>query len=97
MYWANENKPAERPKYRRFYYRSSADVEMTAYALLAILHQTSTDEGVVTDEIMDIIRWLSRQRNSLGGFSSTQVRPFTRSKMKSLKDLVLRNVETFQV
>ena len=45
---------------------------MTAYALLAILHQNE-DKSVVTDEVMDIIRWLSKQRNRYGGFSSTQV------------------------
>ncbi|XP_028407143.1 alpha-2-macroglobulin-like protein 1 isoform X2 [Dendronephthya gigantea] len=70
MYWTNGIKPAQNP---RFYpHESSADVEMTAYALLSILHQTPIDEGVVNNEIMDIIRWLSRQRNSRGGFSSTQ-------------------------
>ena len=73
MHWTDEDKPKQKPIYRTHNYRSSADVEMTAYALLAILHQTSTDESVVTNEIMDIIRWLSKQRNSRGGFSSTQV------------------------
>ncbi|XP_028406949.1 murinoglobulin-1-like isoform X3 [Dendronephthya gigantea] len=70
MYWANGNKPTPKPRY--YYYHSAADVEMTAYALLSILHQMPTDEGVVNNEIMAIIRWLSRQRNSRGGFSSTQ-------------------------
>ncbi len=72
MYWTGQDKPSEKPKYY-YYYRSSAEVEMTAYALLAMLHQND-DKSVVVDEIMDIIRWLSRQRNSYGGFSSTQVR-----------------------
>jgi hypothetical protein len=71
MYWTGQDKPKPQPTYY-YYYRSSAEVEMTAYALLAILHQS--DDNVVTNEVMDIIRWLSKQRNSYGGFSSTQVR-----------------------
>lgn len=45
---------------------SSLDIEVAAYALLShfLLYQVS--EGI------PIMRWLSRQRNSLGGFASTQ-------------------------
>ena len=71
MYWTGENKPKGPARYY-WYYRSSADVEMTAYALLAILLE-GRHNSVVTDEVMDIIRWLSKQRNSYGGFASTQV------------------------
>uniref|UniRef100_A0A8C6QV68 CD109 antigen n=2 Tax=Nannospalax galili TaxID=1026970 RepID=A0A8C6QV68_NANGA len=43
----------------------SLDIEVAAYALLSHLqHQVS--EGI------PVMRWLSRQRNSLGGFASTQ-------------------------
>ena len=66
MYWTEQNKPT----------KSSAKVETTAYALLAILHEQNDTNSVVSDEIMDIIRWLTKQRNSYGGFSSTQVRFF---------------------
>ena len=74
MYWTEQNKPTPSPY--RYYnsYRSSAEVEITAYALLTILHEQTDKRSVVTDEIMDIIRWLSKQRNSYGGFASTQVR-----------------------
>ena len=70
MYWTERNKPML-PQYGYYYYRSSAEVEMTAYALLAILHEHDDANSVVT---MDIVRWLSKQRNSYGGFASTQVR-----------------------
>ncbi|XP_028407192.1 alpha-2-macroglobulin-like protein 1 isoform X2 [Dendronephthya gigantea] len=70
MYWGIGNKRTESLRY--YYQRSSADVETTAYALLSILHQTPNYESVVNNEIMDIIHWLSRQRNSQGGFYSTQ-------------------------
>ncbi|XP_059552320.1 C3 and PZP-like alpha-2-macroglobulin domain-containing protein 8 [Myotis daubentonii] len=44
----------------------SADVEMTAYALL-----TYTLLGDVA-AALPVVKWLSQQRNALGGFSSTQ-------------------------
>jgi len=47
----------------------SAEVEMTAYGLL-----TYTLLGDVASAL-PVVKWLSQQRNALGGFSSTQV-PF---------------------
>ncbi|XP_063580933.1 CD109 antigen isoform X2 [Pongo abelii] len=44
----------------------SLDIEVAAYALLSHFLQFQTSEGI------PIMRWLSRQRNSLGGFASTQ-------------------------
>ena len=46
---------------------SSLDIEVAAYALLSHFLQHQVPEGI------SIMRWLSRQRNSLGGFASTQV------------------------
>ncbi|KAM9059836.1 CD109 antigen [Megaptera novaeangliae] len=45
---------------------SSLDIEVAAYALLSRFLQHQISEGI------PIMRWLSRQRNSLGGFASTQ-------------------------
>ncbi len=42
------------------------DVETTAYAALALM------EEQMTSQANDAIKWISLQRNSLGGFSSTQ-------------------------
>ncbi|GFO36563.1 alpha-2-macroglobulin-like protein [Plakobranchus ocellatus] len=44
---------------------ASAEVEMTSYALMSYLHFSPV-------EAEKIAMWLSRQRNSLGGFASTQ-------------------------
>ncbi|XP_066290647.1 CD109 antigen-like isoform X3 [Branchiostoma lanceolatum] len=44
----------------------SADVEMTAYALLTYLARDNMIEGI------PIMKWLSEQRNAYGGYSSTQ-------------------------
>ena len=73
MYWTKQNKPTPPPR-GYYYYKSSAEVETTAYALLAILQEQNNKSSIVGDEFMDIIRWLSKQRNSNGGFASTQVR-----------------------
>ncbi|XP_071955990.1 pregnancy zone protein-like [Antedon mediterranea] len=52
-----------------FYCRApSAEVEMTAYGLLAL--DLSVDDNVV--EGLKIARWLAQQQNAYGGYSSTQ-------------------------
>ena len=45
-----------------------ADVEMTGYALMSYLKRKEQPK-----DIMKIVKWLSKQRNYYGGFSSTQV------------------------
>jgi len=53
-----------------FYYQArSTDIEQTAYALLALAEKQGA-KGV--SEQVPIVRWLSKQRNGLGGWSSTQ-------------------------
>ncbi|XP_061388607.1 thioester-containing protein 1 allele R1-like [Musca vetustissima] len=47
---------------------NSFNVEISSYALLTLLNQPSPN----MDEILPIIRWLISQRNSNGGFASTQ-------------------------
>ncbi|XP_071492308.1 pregnancy zone protein-like [Diadema antillarum] len=49
----------------------SSSVEITAYVLLAHLHQNQPFDEIF-DDVLPIIRWLNAQRNALGGFSSTQ-------------------------
>ena len=52
------------------YKAPSADVEMTSYALLAHV-MGNRQQGVANG--IPIVRWMSKQRNPYGGFSSTQV------------------------
>ena len=55
----------------RWYYQArSTDIEQTAYVLLAMLEKHGKE--AISDAI-PIVRWLSKQRNGLGGWSSTQV------------------------
>ncbi|EMP28675.1 hypothetical protein UY3_14223 [Chelonia mydas] len=44
----------------------SVDIELSAYALLSHFQQDRLSEGI------PIMKWLSQQRNHLGGYSSTQ-------------------------
>ena len=49
----------------------SADLEITAYILLSKLYKLSGTENM--NSIVSVTKWISSQRNSLGGFYSTQV------------------------
>lgn len=49
----------------------SAQIEMTSYVLLALFRRGSFVEGI------DLMKWLSEQRNYLGGYGTTQVTPFS--------------------
>ncbi|EGW06594.1 CD109 antigen isoform X1 [Cricetulus griseus] len=53
------------PTFSQSWQPRSLDIEVAAYALLSHL-QHRVSEGI------PVMRWLSRQRNSLGGFASTQ-------------------------
>jgi len=46
---------------------SGANIEATAYGLLALI------AGGDITLALPVVKWLSAQRNTLGGFSSTQV------------------------
>ena len=53
------------------YHRSSSiNIEMTAYALLALIGDGSDSDAL--QKAAPIVKWLSNQRNAVGGFSSTQ-------------------------
>uniref|UniRef100_A0A915PMF3 Alpha-macroglobulin receptor-binding domain-containing protein n=1 Tax=Setaria digitata TaxID=48799 RepID=A0A915PMF3_9BILA len=58
----------EKPKDTQHYFYQSrpADVEMTAYVLLTYMIRDDTEKA------LPLVRWLTSQRNALGGFSSTQ-------------------------
>ena len=69
LFWsAGKEEPAGRDFFSSYYYRRPADIEMTGYALMSYLRY----ENFVGDALK-IVKWLSKQRNSFGGFSSTQV------------------------
>lgn len=73
IYWSRYPQPKEQSQdFLDFSYKhaSSAEVEMTSYALLAL---TVGNHSMAAGYIAPIVLWLTRQRNAQGGFSSTQV------------------------
>ena len=70
MYWGKEKVV---PPSNKFYNRApAADIELTAYALMTYILQAKEDSSLI-GQAMPIVRWLTKQRNALGGFASTQV------------------------
>ena len=70
LYWKEDrkdNKQQKRPWFRPYYRPRSADIEITSYALLVYAQRRDRKNGLA------IARWLAQQKNSLGGYSSTQV------------------------
>ncbi|NXJ84941.1 A2ML1 protein, partial [Trogon melanurus] len=70
LFWQRKGKalPSSQPSWAA---AAPAEVEMTAYVLLAYLSQpqvSSADLGTASQ----IVRWLTRQQNPYGGFASTQ-------------------------
>uniref|UniRef100_A0A8C3XEY3 A2ML1 protein n=1 Tax=Cyanoderma ruficeps TaxID=181631 RepID=A0A8C3XEY3_9PASS len=70
LYWQRKGK-AQKPSELSWAAAAPAEVEMTAYVLLAYLSQpsvSSADLGTAAQ----IVRWLCKQQNPYGGFASTQ-------------------------
>ncbi|XP_077311726.1 alpha-2-macroglobulin-like protein 1 [Lithobates pipiens] len=66
LHWERESTPSsDTPHWHR---AATAEVEMAAYVLLAVLSQPEPDLG----KAAEIVNWLSKQQNPNGGFSSTQ-------------------------
>ena len=75
MHWENVS-PTEPPRtdgwvFRPYHQAASADVETTAYTLMA--HVLNAEKNTAIPEALPVVRWLTKQRNAYGGFSSTQV------------------------
>ena len=72
MYWKESGGSSRKSSNDDFFYypyhAPSAEIEMTGYGLLAITQVSDIPGG------LPAAKWLSQQRNSLGGWSSTQVK-----------------------
>ncbi|XP_028416699.1 pregnancy zone protein-like [Dendronephthya gigantea] len=65
LYWSSGN--VNQARFDYYHQTYAADVEMTSYALLAYIKRNEPH-----NELKKIVKWLSKQRNYYGGFSSTQ-------------------------
>lgn len=76
VHWEKEKEAKPTPSkyiwWNPYYRAPAADIEMTAYALMTHVLLAQDDVSLI-GEAMSIVRWLTKQRNALGGFSSTQV------------------------
>jgi len=68
IHW-KDKKAAKKSTY--YYQASSLSIETTGYALMSYI-AGQTPFGDVLDRL-SIAKWMVKQRNSAGGFSSTQV------------------------
>lgn len=72
IHWERPQKLHEQTDYFAEHRAPSAEVEMTSYVLLAYL---TTQSAPTTEDLTSathIVKWIIRQQNSQGGFSSTQ-------------------------
>lgn len=60
------------------------DIEMSSYALLVYAHNKAFADG------LSVMKWLTTQRNSNGGFASTQVTSHNHSYRKSSLVLIYK-------
>ncbi|KAL3865378.1 hypothetical protein ACJMK2_042770, partial [Sinanodonta woodiana] len=69
-HWIRDEEEKKEKDSNDFYWRApSAEVEMTAYVLMAYI--AGGQEGAVSTA-QPVVQWLTKQRNAQGGFSSTQ-------------------------
>jgi len=67
MYWT-ENKERSKSRCCWWFWSRSNDVQITSYVLLSMLEK----DNFKVDDVLPIMKWLIAQRNSYGGFVSTQ-------------------------
>ncbi|NWW85873.1 A2ML1 protein, partial [Rhynochetos jubatus] len=70
LYWQRKGKPLP-PSQSSWAAAAPAEVEMTAYVLLAYLSKPQVSSADLSTA-SQILRWLSKQQNPYGGFASTQ-------------------------
>ncbi|XP_062978549.1 alpha-2-macroglobulin-like [Elgaria multicarinata webbii] len=73
LHWQRPEKPVEHGRTPYFQPRApSAEVEMTAYVLLAYVSRKPEPTWNELKKAMEIVSWLRKQQNPNGGFSSTK-------------------------
>ena len=72
MHWENAKEISNSRSNVSYSQAPAADIEMTSYALMTYVLLAEDDPSMI-GEAMPIVRWLTKQRNALGGFTSTQV------------------------
>ncbi|XP_040450916.1 ovostatin-like [Falco naumanni] len=71
QHWEQEERSPSEKSPSFLDHAPSAEVEITSYALLALLYKPSQNQEDLT-KASGIVQWIIRQQNPYGGFSSTQ-------------------------
>ncbi|XP_036037834.1 murinoglobulin-1-like [Onychomys torridus] len=72
VHWERPQKPRKSERYLYKPQAPSAEVEMNAYVLLALLTAQPAPGPEDLSLAVRIVKWITKQQNSHGGFSSTQ-------------------------
>ncbi|KAM3844244.1 pregnancy zone protein-like [Vipera latastei] len=72
IHWERPGKPKQRSDFPFYLRAPSAEVELTSYVLLAILTKKPSPSQEEFTTGTAIVKWLHKQQNSNGGYSSTQ-------------------------
>ncbi|XP_037023802.2 alpha-2-macroglobulin-like [Artibeus jamaicensis] len=72
VHWARPQKPRAPVQYFYQPQAPSAEVELTSYVLLAHLLASPAPTSEELTSASQIVKWITKQQNSQGGFSSTQ-------------------------
>ncbi|XP_058025715.1 alpha-1-macroglobulin-like isoform X2 [Ahaetulla prasina] len=72
IHWERPGKPKQRSDFPFYLRAPSAEVEMTSYGLLAFLTNKRSPSQEELTTATAIVKWLIKQQNSNGGYSSTQ-------------------------
>ncbi|XP_070792389.1 alpha-2-macroglobulin-like isoform X2 [Pituophis catenifer annectens] len=72
IHWERPGKPKQRSDFPLYLRAPSAEVEMTSYGLLAFLTNKLPPSQEELTIATAIVKWLLKQQNSNGGYSSTQ-------------------------
>ncbi|XP_023372853.1 alpha-2-macroglobulin isoform X2 [Otolemur garnettii] len=72
VHWERPQEPRAQVEHFHNHQAPSAEVEMTSYVLLAHLTAQPAPTAEELNSAMHIMKWLTKQQNSRGGFSSTQ-------------------------
>ncbi|XP_074008218.1 LOW QUALITY PROTEIN: ovostatin-like [Numenius arquata] len=71
QHWEKEKRSPSEKSPSFLDHAPSAEVEITSYVLLALLHKPNRNQEDLT-KASGIVQWIIRQQNPYGGFSSTQ-------------------------
>ncbi|KAL8599754.1 hypothetical protein ACOMHN_042519 [Nucella lapillus] len=82
-YWEGPPPPSKPVTYSWYQKTYPMNVEMTSYALLAMMQNSSVTSGI------PVVRWLHKQRNDKGGFLSTQDTVVGMEALAAMSDLAL--------